>query len=143
MTDAPELRASDAERQHVVETLRRHLGEGRLTLGEFADRASLAYEARTVGELEPLLHDLPDLPPAPARPDRTTGAGVATPRLQASSGKSLADRAWRFHLYLWLVLSLFWILIWAGTGTTGTFWPIFPIAGFGVSVGIHAAIRKA
>ena len=53
------VRASDAERDAVVGRLNRAVGEGRLTMDEFSDRLGLAYAARTRGELEPLLRDLP------------------------------------------------------------------------------------
>jgi hypothetical protein len=54
-----ELRASDADRENVVGTLRRAVGEGRLTMDEFDERAAVAYAARTLGELEDLTADLP------------------------------------------------------------------------------------
>jgi hypothetical protein len=59
VADLPETRVSDAERDQVVASLREHCAEGRLTLDEFADRMGTALEARTKGELEPVLSDLP------------------------------------------------------------------------------------
>ncbi len=53
------MRASDAERDAVVGRLNRAVGEGRLTMDEFSGRLELAYAARTRGDLDPLLHDLP------------------------------------------------------------------------------------
>jgi hypothetical protein len=55
----PALRASDAEREHTVEVLRHHSVDGRLTLEEFADRITRAYDAKTRDELEELTRDLP------------------------------------------------------------------------------------
>jgi hypothetical protein len=52
--------ASDAERAAAVERLTAACAEGRLTLGEFGDRSAVAHAARTRGELEPLVADLPD-----------------------------------------------------------------------------------
>jgi hypothetical protein len=65
---APELRVSDAERQAVVERLRRASGEGRLSLSEFDDRVKAAYAAVTYSQLDPLTADLPpsDVIPVPA-----------------------------------------------------------------------------
>ena len=69
-SETPAIRASDAEREHTVELLRRHSVDGRLTLEEFASRMERAYEARTREELEQLVRDLPDTG-APARaPER-------------------------------------------------------------------------
>jgi hypothetical protein len=54
-----EVRASDAEREAVVARLNQAAGEGRLTMDELSDRLELAYAARTRGDLDPLLRDLP------------------------------------------------------------------------------------
>jgi hypothetical protein len=67
MSDVPELRASDADRERAIKALRDHLAEGRLTLEEFTDRMSAAALARTTGELEELVRDLP-APEEPVRP---------------------------------------------------------------------------
>ncbi len=76
MEDRPDMRASDADRQEVVERLRGALDEGRLKMDEYLERMSLAYEAVTYGDLVPLYRDLPEAravakpeaaaPPAPA-----------------------------------------------------------------------------
>ena len=54
-----EVRASDAERELTVERLRRAVGNGRLSIDEFDERAAAAYAARTRGELADLTRDLP------------------------------------------------------------------------------------
>ncbi|MBL1080412.1 DUF1707 and DUF2154 domain-containing protein [Streptomyces actinomycinicus] len=56
---APDLRASDADRERVAEVLRDALAEGRLDMDEFEERLEAAYKARTYGELAPLTRDLP------------------------------------------------------------------------------------
>ncbi|WP_435880336.1 DUF1707 SHOCT-like domain-containing protein [Streptomyces nondiastaticus] len=53
------MRASDAERERIAEALREAVAEGRLTMEEFEERLEAAYKARTHGELEPLVRDLP------------------------------------------------------------------------------------
>ncbi|MDI3096453.1 DUF1707 domain-containing protein [Streptomyces sp. AN-3] len=57
--DAPELRASDADRERVAEVLRDALAEGRLDMTEFEERLDATYSARTYGELAPITRDLP------------------------------------------------------------------------------------
>ncbi|MBQ1092576.1 DUF1707 domain-containing protein [Streptomyces sp. B93] len=57
--DAPELRASDADRERVAEVLRDALAEGRLDMAEFDERLDATYKARTYGELAPITRDLP------------------------------------------------------------------------------------
>ncbi|MEO3874563.1 DUF1707 domain-containing protein [Nonomuraea sp. B12E4] len=61
MTDQPDLRASDADRDHVAAVLGEALATGRLTSAEHADRLDVAYTATTVGELVPLTRDLPEV----------------------------------------------------------------------------------
>lgn len=63
----PAVRVSDEERSRVVDVLRAACADGRLTLDEFADRAGLAYGAKTAAELEILTADLPAAPPAASR----------------------------------------------------------------------------
>jgi len=59
---AADLRTSQAERDHVVDALRSHAGEGRLDVEELEQRVERALAAWTRAELEPLLADLPALP---------------------------------------------------------------------------------
>ena len=55
----PRLRASDADRERIVEQLRQHTADGRLTMEEFEQRMSAAYAAKTYGDLAELTRDLP------------------------------------------------------------------------------------
>jgi hypothetical protein len=55
----PNLRAADADREATGERLRRHHAEGRLDTEEFQERIDRCYQAKTVGELEQLVSDLP------------------------------------------------------------------------------------
>ncbi|MET8546274.1 DUF1707 domain-containing protein [Kitasatospora sp. NPDC004799] len=55
----PELRASHADRDRVVELLVVAAGDGRLTSDELDQRVEAALSARTVGELAELTADLP------------------------------------------------------------------------------------
>ena len=54
----PEVRASDADRDRVVDVLRVAVGDGRLTADEFGERMEAALSARTLGELAVLTADL-------------------------------------------------------------------------------------
>lgn len=67
-----QVRVSDAERTAVVEALRTHCADGRLTLDEFAERVEVALGAKERTELEGALVDLPSvLPTAAASPQRS------------------------------------------------------------------------
>ena len=63
----PAVRASDDEREAIVDRLRTAAGEGRLTLDDLADRLDRALAAVTRADLEPLIADLPERS-APAPP---------------------------------------------------------------------------
>lgn len=83
------VRASDAEREEVVASLKRHYAEGRLDTDELTARVESAYGARRLNELAALTRDLPATPsPAvapPARPRRTTRPGVGAAGLVLSA----------------------------------------------------------
>ena len=59
MPGDPRIRASDADRDRVAALLREHHAAGRLTAEEFGERMEQALDARTLGELDELLADLP------------------------------------------------------------------------------------
>ncbi|MFI1222515.1 MULTISPECIES: DUF1707 domain-containing protein [unclassified Streptomyces] len=68
--DGDTIRASDADRDRFADILREAMAEGRLTAEEHAERVDLVYRAKTVGELQPLVRDLPATSdPAAARPN--------------------------------------------------------------------------
>jgi hypothetical protein len=56
--DFPEMRASDADRDRVLDMLREAAGDGRLTADEFDERMEAALSSRTLGELAALTADL-------------------------------------------------------------------------------------
>lgn len=66
-----DLRASDADRENVVNLLRDAASDGRLTLEEHTERVEKAYAARTLGDLKDLTRDL-------VRPGTPAGAPGAT-----------------------------------------------------------------
>jgi hypothetical protein len=78
--DPRTLRVSDAERQHVVGVLEKAVGRGMITLEEFSARTDRALAARTRGELNSVLVDLPGVlhrEPATEEPlVLRTGAGT-------------------------------------------------------------------
>jgi Domain of unknown function (DUF1707) len=61
------LRASDADRDAVIDRLREAAGEGRLEPDELEQRVDAALRARTYGELAALVADLPGDAAAPSR----------------------------------------------------------------------------
>jgi len=61
------LRASDADREHIAERLRRAAGEGRILAEELEERLEAVFSARTYGELDAVVVDLPGTTPARRR----------------------------------------------------------------------------
>lgn len=59
MAEHRNMRASDADRARIAVQLRRATDEGRLLAHEFEDRLGLALNARTHGELDAIVADLP------------------------------------------------------------------------------------
>jgi len=55
----PRIRASDADRDRATALLQEHHAAGRLTAEEFHDRMDKALDAKTLGEIDELLADLP------------------------------------------------------------------------------------
>jgi hypothetical protein len=53
------LRASDADREQIAERLRKATAEGRLLAEELEERLEATFTARTYGELDAVVADLP------------------------------------------------------------------------------------
>jgi hypothetical protein len=68
----PRLRASDRDREAIAESLRIQHGQGRLDTEELQDLIDRCYDAKTLGELDALVADLPreSQPDAPRRDHR-------------------------------------------------------------------------
>jgi hypothetical protein len=73
----PDLRASDSDREQVVERLRQAAGDGQLSVAELSERLDVAHAARTRGDLEPLTADLQ---PTPHRQQSSGPAGAVRVR---------------------------------------------------------------
>lgn len=71
------VRASDEEREAILTLLGEHAASGRLTLDELEERAGLALEAKTRGELQSLTTDLPERVSQPSRARQATRWMVA------------------------------------------------------------------
>ena len=92
MSELTGMRASDRDRQEVVDRLRAGLEDGRLTMEEYVDRMGRAYQAVTYGDLAPLSADLPTANPVtgPRRPEvpaagPTCAAAAAVPACAAAA----------------------------------------------------------
>lgn len=93
------MRAGDADRERVVERLRRAQSEGRLDLYEFDERTRRAWAAQTYDDLAVLVDDLPAERPRPA-------AGAPERPVPCAPDRGGVVGAW-------LVASLVNLVIWA------------------------------
>lgn len=124
---APQMRASNAERERVVAILQQAGVDGRLTLDEVDERVSAAYAAKYRSELPALTEDLPADEPAAAPP-------VARP--------VLANRGIRIHAIIAAVLSVLLITRWAASDA-GFFWPFFPMMWLWGTFALRVAFRRS
>ncbi|MGO9196058.1 MAG: DUF1707 domain-containing protein [Acidimicrobiales bacterium] len=106
------VRASDAERSEVIDSLSQHFGEGRLDQEEFDDRLQRAMSAKTRGDLVPLLVDLPTT---------HTDASPTTPSVRQRLRRQVAGLAAAVSALV--VLAVAWLVLAPGDGAKG--WAIF------------------
>ena len=83
-----DIRIGDAEREHALELLGTHLGEGRLSVDEYGERSARVTTAKTRGDLYALFSDLPA--PRPQFP--RVEPPVAPPAVSARRGFPLDFR---------------------------------------------------
>lgn len=110
--ETPPQRASDAEREAVVEHLRQAAGEGRLDPDELGERVERAYRAQTIDELEPLTADLPPLPVT-----------------KAAAMSIWHDEQVRNRLAALIIANPICIAVWLASGADGDFWPRWVLIG--------------
>lgn len=112
-TSGGDYRVSAAERDAVIEQLRQHTGEGRLTLEEFGERTEESLAARTRSQLGLVLRELPRLRGA------SRGGATSTARHRLATLRRLP-----------LPVLLFAVLAVAAVAG-GHWWIIFPVLWFG------------
>ena len=144
------LRASDSDRQAVVDRLRKAMDEGRLGLLEWDERVARAYRSVTYDELAQVAADLPAEPSTPVQPARPArAAGVPARPGTAGLVKDL-PAALKVLWTIWLTAVLINVVIWALVSAAGDlkyFWPAW-VAGpsgaalLGVSVGVTMIQRN-
>ncbi|WBB74448.1 DUF1707 domain-containing protein [Micromonospora sp. WMMD1128] len=143
-----EMRAADRDREATAERLRVALEEGRLGLHEYDERLARAYAARTYGELDEVVADLPGVapversalaptpPPAPVDPAAPAGAGAAgTP---VKSGGSEAPETRSRLLWIWMpwlrvaaILVPIWLISAVASGHVAGVWPLWVLGPWG------------
>jgi hypothetical protein len=142
--DRMAMRASDRDRQQVVDRLRAGVEDGRLKMEEYVERMGLAYQAVTYADLAPLDADLPAASPR-TEPRRPEGP-VTAPRAVAAGGVLAGLPIVLKVLWtVWLTAVSINVVVWAlVSGTSGHLaypWPVWVAGPYGallaaVSVGV-------
>jgi hypothetical protein len=112
-----DMRAGDADRQLVADRLRAALEEGRLDLHEYDERVQRAYAAKTYGDLDGLLTDLP-------------GSLAAQPPVEPLVRVAHPNREWMAALWgSWLGVVAITTAVWAvsclAAGQINYYWPVW------------------
>ena len=127
MTSDPRTRAGDEDRERTAAALGGHYAAGRLTLEEFQQRLDQAYAAKTFGELDDLMTDLPgsDLSPLPSQ----YGGAAPLPQ-QRAPGPVQAPGDRSAVRQFWQALAIITVAAWLISGATGTWflWLAVPLA---------------
>jgi hypothetical protein len=122
----PNIRASDDDRDRTASLLREHHAVGRLDPEEFNERLDKTFAAKTVGELDELLADLPAidlyrLPDASLKRHRPTPGSssllpASTPGGPAMHPPGRLSPAWRAAWGSWITVSVILAAIWVASG---------------------------
>ncbi len=101
------IRASDADRDRVATVLRENLAAGRLTTDEFDERLEKAFAAKTIGQLEGLMTDLPATEPGGSGTSDRGGGNPPSARGRFYPVRRTASRPLLVVAVLVLVIWLF------------------------------------
>ena len=133
----PRIRASDADRDRVTALLREHHAAGRLTAEEFGERMEKALDARTLGELDELMTDLPaidlyQLPDASLRRAPPRSGQALLPADQGGARRPVRYSPGTVALGAWAVVTSALVAIWAvaavvGGGTWFPWWAVIAV----------------
>jgi hypothetical protein len=93
-----DLRIGDAERDAAMSALREHFAAGRLTFDELTDRIDGALTAKTQGQIDALMADLPQIRSTPAKKEP---GGIED---MSDAGRYLVLLLLLFALAAWLLM---------------------------------------
>jgi Na+/melibiose symporter-like transporter len=139
MATRDQMRAADGDRERVAERVRQALDEGRLTLDELDERLRQVYQAKTFGELDRIVADLPPLA-TPAESQLTPAAKPLPSRIEANPKlPTWLSYLWRLWLVVVLINLVIWFIVSVTAGKLVYFWPIW-VAGPWAAVNIGLSI---
>lgn len=122
------MRAGDGDRQQVAARLKQALDEGRLDLTEYDERLQKTYAAKTYGDLDGLLDDLPGTVPT----QRSQVQAYQPPAAPAGGPAAEPDKD--SHRFAWLGPSfgifIVCTIIYLLTSPGDYFWPVWTLLPF-------------
>src|SRR5271168_580504 len=124
MSNVPNLRVADVDREQLVEELHEHAVAGRLTSDELEERVGVAYSASTRADLDALRADLP-VSSTSVKLALTKRKGQLRRRLLQEAGGSVG-------------VSLPAVGVWLASGPAGSFWP-----GWVIGITLLPVVRDA
>jgi Domain of unknown function (DUF1707) len=109
VAESLDMLVADSDRATAADEVRLHYDSGRLTLDEFESRLAEVHAARTRGDLEHALRQLPQAePPASLR---------------------VRDIRWSSLALQYALVNLACVLVWLFSGAQGDFWPKWVLVG--------------
>ncbi len=135
MVADPRIRASDDDRDKTASLLREHHAAGRLTPEEFNERLDKTFAAKTLGDLDELMSDLPaiDLYRLP-HSGLATGSAGHLPAPVAAGDPARPGRfspGWQAAWGSWFSVSAVLVVLWVLTNA-GSPWFLWIVAPWGL-----------
>jgi hypothetical protein len=139
VNDKDKLRIGDSDRELVSRLLKSAVDEGRLSLAEYDDRLQQVYEAKTVGDLDPITGDLMG---AGRGVLAVTESGDLAPRVERPQGspppqrrrRPRHDRTPDWIKWMWfggvvpmVICTVIWVISQVAGSGDPDFWPIWVI----------------
>jgi Domain of unknown function (DUF1707) len=139
------MRASDHDRQVVVDRLRAGLEDGRLKMEEYVERMGRAYQAVTYADLTPLHADLPAAGWVAEQPGPQPPVTAVAARRCVLAGLPTAVKVlWTIWLAAVSINVVIWALVSATHGQLAYPWPLWVAGPYGALLAaISAGVRHA
>lgn len=140
-SDRPSLRVGDRERERTAALVSDAAAAGYVGIEELDGRLEDVWAARTAGELDAVVADIPV--------DRLEAGPAARPAERAERGRPSAT-GFRVHLSSYIGVMTLLVGVWLAAGVaSGAWYPwfIWPALGWGIGVvadgiGTHARVRR-
>jgi ferric-dicitrate binding protein FerR (iron transport regulator) len=126
MANDPDLRAGDEDRDRTISLIREAYAEGRLDGDEFQERMGQAQQARTFGDLDALVRDLPGRTAVAPQPDPPSVPA------EADEHRRKMRSGWAAWAGAAIMTNVIWAATWvSGGGSAPNYWPIWVMGPWG------------